>query len=143
MCVCVCARACVCVCARACVRVRVCVQTTKGITRQCAAKYLGLTLVANTVLRGDAKNGGLVFRIWGLSSEQSVPVSVSIYDRLDAVSSSASVFCQPASIAHDLLQETGWLGSDFFSVCLETRWLGQKPLFLSPGMTLYLCVGVG
>jgi len=26
-----------------------------------------------------------------------------------------------------LLQETGWLGADFISVCLETRWLGQKP----------------
>ena len=35
-----------------------------------------------------------------------------------------------------LLQETGWLGSDFISVCLETRWLGQKRWFLSPGLTL-------
>ena len=41
-----------------------------------------------------------------------------------------------------LLQETGWLGSDFISVCLETRWLGQKRWFLSPGLTLYVCVCV-
>ena len=36
-----------------------------------------------------------------------------------------------------LLQETGWLGSDFISMCLETRCLGQNPWFLSPGTTLY------
>jgi len=30
----------------------------------------------------------------------------------------------------------GWV-ADFISVCLETRWLGQKPWFLLPGMTLY------
>ena len=36
-----------------------------------------------------------------------------------------------------LLQETGWLVSDFISVCLETRWLGQKKWFLCPGSTLY------
>ena len=74
-----------------------------------SSNTIGLTLVANTVLRGDDTNGGLVFRIWGLSSEQSVPVSVSIYDRLDAVSSNASVFCQPASIAHDQAHATACL----------------------------------
>ena len=36
-----------------------------------------------------------------------------------------------------LLEETGWV-SDFINVCLETRWLGQKPSFLLPGMTLYI-----
>ena len=41
----------------------------------------------------------------------------------------------------------GWV-ADFISVCLETRWLGQKPWFLLPGTLLYssnsstLCVGV-
>jgi len=30
----------------------------------------------------------------------------------------------------------GWV-SDSISVCLETRWLGQKPWFLLPGTTLY------
>jgi len=29
----------------------------------------------------------------------------------------------------------GWV-SDFISVCLETRWLGQKSWFLLPGTTL-------
>jgi len=28
-------------------------------------------------------------------------------------------------------------------VCLETRWLGQKPWFLFPGMTLYEHVVAG
>jgi len=32
---------------------------------------------------------------------------------------------------------TGRLVPDFISVCLETRWLGQKLLFLSPGTLLY------
>ena len=35
-----------------------------------------------------------------------------------------------------LLQETGRLVSDFISVCLETRWLGQKKRFLCAGLTL-------
>jgi hypothetical protein len=30
----------------------------------------------------------------------------------------------------------GWV-ADFIYVCLETRWLGENPWFLSPGMTLY------
>ena len=36
-----------------------------------------------------------------------------------------------------LFEETGWLGSDFICVSLETRWLGLKPCFLIPGSTLY------
>jgi len=42
-----------------------------------------------------------------------------------------------------LLQETGWLVSDFISVCLETRWLGQKKWFLCPGTTLYVFSTLG
>ena len=34
--------------------------------------------------------------------------------------------------------ETGWLVSDFISVCLETRWLGQKTWCLCAEMTLYV-----
>jgi len=29
----------------------------------------------------------------------------------------------------------GWV-ADFIYVCLKTRWLGQKPWFLSPGLLL-------
>ena len=29
-----------------------------------------------------------------------------------------------------LLEETGWLGADYISKCLETRWLGQNLWFL-------------
>ena len=47
----------------------------------------------------------------------------------------------PAGLFHrnyrPLLEETGWLGADFISVCLETRWLSQKPWILFPGTTLY------
>jgi hypothetical protein len=35
-----------------------------------------------------------------------------------------------------LLEETGWLGAGFISVCLETRWLGPKPWFLFSGTLL-------
>ena len=33
----------------------------------------------------------------------------------------------------------GWV-SDCISVCLETRWLGQNPWFLFPGMLLYMYI---
>jgi len=34
------------------------------------------------------------------------------------------------------LEETGWVGAGFISVCLATRWLGQKPWFRCAGSTL-------
>ena len=37
-----------------------------------------------------------------------------------------------------LLEETHWLDCCLASVCLETRCLGQKPWFLSPGTTVSL-----
>jgi len=37
----------------------------------------------------------------------------------------------------------GRLGAGCISVCLETRWLGQKRGFLCPGMLLYLLKGRG
>ena len=37
-----------------------------------------------------------------------------------------------------LVEEIGWLVSDFISVCLETCWLVQNPWFLCPGMLLYI-----
>jgi hypothetical protein len=59
---------------------------------------ISLTLVANIVLKVDDSNKDLVFRIWGLSSEANFPVLVSIYDRLEAVSTNQSFQCHPAAL---------------------------------------------
>ena len=40
-----------------------------------------------------------------------------------------------------LLEETRWLGCWLIYVCLETRWLGQKTWFLSPGPVLSVVTG--
>jgi hypothetical protein len=59
---------------------------------------ISMTLVANIVLKVDDSNKDLVFRIWGLSSEAKLPVSVSIYDRIEAVSSNQSFQCHQAAL---------------------------------------------